>query len=79
MSGQVHGRALIPVAMIPDVLVGGVNADHSVHGRDLEEEEERRGRRGVIFRMVNTLILGAEMALSTTRGQSVSLQYDNGR
>ena len=38
----VEGR--YPWAIIRDALVGGVNAEHLVHGRGAEEDEERRGR-----------------------------------
>ena len=44
------------------MLAGGVDADHPVHGRDLEEEERKGGQDGRP-RVVNTF--GAKMALST--------------
>ena len=66
LRGRVQGQhrcvVLTPLAIIPDVLAGGVGADYPVHGRDLEEEERKGGQDGRP-RVVNTL--GAEMALST--------------
>ena len=47
---------LHPQAIIRDAPVGGVNVEHLVHRRDVEEDEERRGwgyLRGEVF--------GAEM------------------
>ena len=41
VSGQFCCVVLAPFAIIPDVLVGGVDADHSVHGRELEEERTK--------------------------------------
>lgn len=64
------------LAHIRDARIGCVNADHSVHGKALEEDEEDRGGRDGSPRLVNTL--GAEMALSTADSHSVYLQYDNG-
>lgn len=54
-----------PRATICDALVGSVNAEHLAHGREVEEDEERRGweyLRGEVF--------GAKMAIKAMQNRS---------
>ena len=75
MAGLVEGEiyrhhvgvgGLHPRAIIRDAPVGGVNVEHFVHGRDVEEDEERRGReylRGEVFGAEMPFLGHAESAL----------------
>ena len=49
-----------PRANIRDALVGGVNAEHSVHGRDIEADKEWKERE-----YLRTEVFGAEIPFST--------------
>ena len=53
------------MAIIPDVLASGVDADHSVHGRDLEEEERRGGRGAPVVVVVSTYLFLLRLRVST--------------